>query len=230
MVTTKGYERYDIRHGIISIQHQSRVMFTNFPQDGLLFHIQKGRLNEEVLVRTSRNMTDYTFRKMPTKGLIENLEMWNFPKIHPAPLEKYNLLDFVHQDENNNVSLKFGRPTQVEHKTFQELEDEFNTPTQCLLGKHRTGEQSLPRKSLGQSPSLKRPVIKLQRSTSSASLGSFDSHTSLNMMRVEEAESFEQLEAILKGKDIPLKTQPTPQYEVMLNAISIDGDEEEERL
>ena len=200
MVATSGYENYDIQHVILSIQHQSRVMFTNFAQDGLLFHIQKGRLNEEVLVRTSRNMPDYTFRKIPTKGLIDNLAMWNFPKIHHVAQEKYNLLEFVHQDENNNVSLKFGRPTQVEQKTIQELKEEFNIPPQYFLGKHKMREQTLPRKSLGQSPSLERPVIKLQRSTSSASLGSY---TSLNMMRVEEAESFEQLEAILHGKQIP---------------------------
>ena len=235
MVATSGYEKYDLRYGILSIQHQSRVKFTNFAQDGLLFHIHKGRLNEEVLVRTSRNMSDYTFRKMPTKGMLDHLKMWNFLQIHPAPQDKYNLLEFVHQDENNNVSLKFGLPTKVEQKTIQELEEEFNTPTQCLFTKNRTAEQSYPRKSLEHFSSIKRPVIKLQRSSSSASLlESCDSHVQLNMMKVEAAESFEQLEAILRGEKMPLKpskieAQPLPQPEVMLNAISIDGDIEEDK-
>lgn len=87
-------------------------MFTDFAQDGMLTHIQKGRLNEEVLVRTSRDMADYTFIKVPTKGILKNLKVWNFPEIQPEHKLKYNLLDFVHQ-EVNNVSLKFGQPTVV---------------------------------------------------------------------------------------------------------------------
>ena len=141
MVATHGYENYNICDGIISVQHQSRVMFTNFAQGGLLFHIQRGRLNEQVLFRTSKEMSDYTFRKMPTKGLLKDLNIWNFPKIHPAPLEKYNVLDFVHQDEDNNVSLKFGLPTKVTPKTNQELEEEFHTPRQHMS---RLMDQSYP--------------------------------------------------------------------------------------
>lgn len=221
MVATRGYENYDIRDGIISVQHQSRIMFTNFAQDGLLFHIQRGRLNEQVLVRTSKEMSDYTFRKMPTKGLLGDIGMWNFPKIHPAPQEKYNVLDFVHQDENNNVSLKFGVPTKVTPKTNQELEEEFHTPPQHLM------DQNHPRRSLGISPNLKRPMIKLQKSASSNSLfgSSASEHHSLNMMKIHEAQNFEQLETILKEQTIPSESQPTPQ--IHLNVINIDGDDDE---
>lgn len=134
VIATQGYEQYNIEKGILSIHHESRVMFTNFAQDGLLPTIQKGRLNEEVLVRTTRNMVDYTFVKIPTKGMLKNLQMWNFPQIQPAKVEKYNLLEFVHQDkETNNVSLKFGEPTLVKRMTNEELEREFNTPTQIFF-------------------------------------------------------------------------------------------------
>lgn len=68
-------------------------MFTHYPQDGLLNHIQRGRLNEEILVRTSRDMADYTFQRIPTKCMITdaNLKMWNFPQIQPIKKEVQSL-------------------------------------------------------------------------------------------------------------------------------------------
>lgn len=125
LINTKGYERYLITEGILAVEYQSRVMFTHFPQEGLLDHIQRGRMNEEVLVRTTRNMVDYTFHRIPTQGMLSdyNLAMWNFPQILPVT-EKYNVLDFVHQD-GNSVSLKFARPSLAYQNTNQEQEENF---------------------------------------------------------------------------------------------------------
>ena len=66
IIGTQGYEKYIIHEGILSVQHQSRVTFTNFARDGLLNHLQRQRMNEEILVRTSRGMADYNFKKVRT--------------------------------------------------------------------------------------------------------------------------------------------------------------------
>lgn len=91
IIGTQGYEKYIISEGILSVQRQSRVMFTHYAQDGLLNHIHRGRMNEEILVRTSRGMEDYTFRKIPTQGMLSdaNLKMWNFPPIQLANIYIY---------------------------------------------------------------------------------------------------------------------------------------------
>ena len=84
IIGTQGYEKYIISEGILSVQHPSQVMFTHYAQDGLLNHIHRRRMNEEILVRTSRGMADYTFRKIPTQGMLSdaNLKMWNFPQFN----------------------------------------------------------------------------------------------------------------------------------------------------
>lgn len=226
IIATQGYEQYNIEKGILSIHHQSRVMFTNFAQDGLLPTIQKGRSNEEVLVRTTRDMVDYTFVKVPAKGMLNNLQMWNFPQIQPAKAKKYNLLEFVHQDkETNNVSLKFGQPTLVKKITNQELEEEFNTPTQSYFNNPEMVENPQPnfhRRSFDKPHNIKRPAVKLLRTNSSSSLGS-NPRISFNMMNFEKAENFKEIEEMIKqSNSSKIEAQPS----IFLN-MYIDGDDEE---
>lgn len=73
----------------------------------------KGWINEEILVRTTRDMEDYTFQRITTAQMLDsnNLAVWNFPEVVPIK-PKHNVLDFVHQ-EGSSVSLKFGQPSIV---------------------------------------------------------------------------------------------------------------------
>lgn len=114
--------------------------------------------------------------------------MWNFPQILPAQ-KKYDLLDFVHQDENNNVSIKFG-PSLVYN---QDLEEEFRTP-KCIF---RNPEASRSFTSPFTQQSSKKPVIKLQRSASSSSFNSKPS-IFLNTMGFGKAKDFRELESIIQ--------------------------------
>lgn len=200
-------------------------MLTNFAEDGMLRHIQKGRLNEEVLVMTSRDMADYTLVKIPTAGMIKNLRMWNFPELLPkTEKQKYNALNFVHQ-EGNSVSIKFAEPIKVKLVSNEDLEKEFRTPTQSLFSIPKAKENH--RNSTDENASTRRPVIKLLRANSSASLYS-EQEFSSNVITIEEAQDFDQLKSLIEGNDDPSKIEAQPS--IMANAISIDGDQDKEDI
>lgn len=71
-IITEGYERYIITEGIISIEFQSYVMFSHHPRDGLISNMPNGRINEEILVRTTRDMEDYTFQRITTAQMLDS--------------------------------------------------------------------------------------------------------------------------------------------------------------
>lgn len=69
------------------------------------------------------------------------------------------------------MSIKFGLPSLVYHESNQELEDDFRTPN-CIFRNPEIAQKSYSAPSKAAQQGSKKPVIKLQRSTSTSSFNS----------------------------------------------------------